>query len=277
MPTTNFFGIREKCPTADETPDGANHLIGSHLKTRPGIAKIDSVATGNPIMEIGHLKSDDCFQGFELIIEDDLVTHRFLFSDDFNDGIIDTAKWVQIGLPSKEADGVLIHSDLGGLGLAILESVNTFSGDMEMDINWVKIPPPFSPFWEIYSGLQIIMIDGHVFEMGRYDDTNASPDVFRYVARYGSHYAALSALGRFDKDVSNAKFRIKRIGSTIEGFYSEDGGATWILLGAATGASTADFKVRIQTRAATFGAIHWDNFVLRGYSSWALLKSNPLG
>lgn len=60
-----FFGLRvegdELDINSDETPDSRNDCISEEgeLSTRPGIAKQNITAVGNPIMEIGFLKVTD--------------------------------------------------------------------------------------------------------------------------------------------------------------------------------------------------------------------------
>ncbi len=188
-----------------------------------------------------------------------------LLQDNFNDGVIDTAKWVESVDPplSQSETTVLIQFDPGVIGTIFLESRDTFTaGDVEMNIGWAI--PTFA--WDLYSRFQIRMTDGHIFEMRRRDGVQSLSK--RYEARYfdGTTWTSLAI---FDKGVSSAKLRIKRTGSTIEGFYSEDGGATWTLLGTKTGASTANFKIRIQTNGADW-TVHWDNFVLSGADTAAL-------
>lgn len=206
-----------------------------------------------------------------------------LLQDDFNDGVINTTKW-EIVTPAdniQEETAVLIQrhrTRVDSLYLAsYIQSIDTFSGDFEMDIDWVGVPSFLFYTTCAYSRLQARMIDGHIFEMGRLDRPCGDPWTRRhyYLARYfdGTTWVEL---GRLYRIVPSAKFRIKRTGSTIEGFYSEDGGTTWTLLGTKTGGSTANYKVRIETE----GCIHrseWDNFVLLGGQPVSVLvKKNRL-
>lgn len=249
-----------------ETPDARNGLIGKgKWQTRPGMVKDNITAQGHPVMAIFPMKSDDCNALFKFAITDDGVLTEgelaplFLLEDDFNDGVIDTAKWVSTvtgaGAGQSQLGGFLVQGTLSpdSSNHTILSSVNSFSGNLEMDIGWYNSGGSS----EFASRFKISMTDGDIFQI-------ENRFAFSIVASYwsvGSGWQTLGSGGVFG--VNHIKVRVKRTGSTIKGFYSEDGGTTWILLGTKTGGSTADFNASIET-LSTFYRIHWDNFTLSG-------------